>query len=438
MKPLRVLTGLSVLALSYPVLPELVSETDHFRIYTSLGPQFARFIERNAEAYYQNMTPRYFPNGFDGPLSIVYSTTQAESRRVLKALGHSDSAPIAFGLYIGLGRPTAGPQPAVYMHRKMDQNTVLSGWGTLFHEITHHFIHQNYDDPPAWFSEGLASFLGEMTRVVKGQLDLGHPNPRREKILHDRIKGGFRVVDVKHILSLSGENFDYDADLNMAFARALFYWLHSTGALHDYLRAVREKGYALSVLERVVGKSSKQINQELLAFVETHCYPAAYVYEAVRMPSHQRRKNPVKVKELLLKALEIQPNDKYAQFELAGYMCNEERDNFNQCRELLKPLLGDKGSAYYVDALWFVGDTYKHEKKCSMAIDYYLQTLEYAEYIENHYWLFAVIGRCYDVLGDRARAIEWYKKFLEFNWDPESDSRRTQQARDRLRVLMDE
>jgi hypothetical protein len=148
----------------------------------------------------------------------------------------------------------------VYTHQFMD-NGELSGWGTFFHEITHHFIQLNYRSPPAWFNEGLACFLGEQTRIVKGKMTVGRPNPWREQILRNEIEQD-RRPNIKRLFSSSTEQF-YDWDLGCHFARAFFYWLHETGQLEQYLKNVQENGFELSVLEETVSDSYGKINVEL-------------------------------------------------------------------------------------------------------------------------------------------------------------------------------
>ncbi|MFA5252956.1 MAG: hypothetical protein WC454_10285, partial [Phycisphaerae bacterium] len=171
-------------------------KSEHFIISSDLDPCFVQFVRVNAEAYYENMLGRYFQTGWQKPLTIYYSKTQSDTQQLFDKNGEKTKA--EYGLY--------DPDiPAVYTHRYMNDGGI-SGWGTLFHEIAHHFIRLNYRDCPSWFSEGLACFLGEQNRIVKGKLIVGRPNPWREQVLRKEIEEG-RRFNIKRLFSSSTEQF---------------------------------------------------------------------------------------------------------------------------------------------------------------------------------------------------------------------------------------
>ena len=194
-------------------------QSSHFTIYSDLDPCYMQFVQANAEAYYENLKERYFQTGWQNPLTIYYSRTQSDTQKLLNEHGHRYE--VGSGYY----EPTVS---AVYSHQFMDNGTHTS-WGMLFHEITHHFTKLNYRNPPAWFYEGLASFLGEQSQIVKDKLIIGSPDPWREQILRDKIEQG-RRPNIKRLFSSSTEQF-HDWDLGHHFARAFFYWLHVPGQL---------------------------------------------------------------------------------------------------------------------------------------------------------------------------------------------------------------
>ena len=393
-----------------------VYDTPHFRIYSDLDPRYVRFIERNVEAYYHNMTPRFFPRGFDEPLTIYYYAKQSDARRHFWKLGLLD---VHFGGYFHRVRTPRGLQPAVFSYRLSDTGSPV-GWDPLFHEITHHFAYLNYDDAPAWFHEGLAAFLGEQTRIVGGTAEIGRANPRREAVLQARIKEGFQV-DVKRLVRWSDRTFRRSKE-GYPLARALFYWLDHTGQLQEYLTAAREHGYRLSVLERMVRRSRKEINRELLRFIEIHCYPAAYAFQVTALP------DPGERHELLKRILELAPNDGPTQLEVARHVCATEK-NLQACQRLVGQIVNEEPTtAEQVQALRLLATTHYEAQQYETALHLYRKTLDYSAYDESQHLLFFHIADCYHAIRDVDRARQWYRKFLDADWDPSAHPAFTQQA----------
>jgi tetratricopeptide (TPR) repeat protein len=374
-------------------------QSKHFEIYSDLNPCFMQFIQENVEAYYENLQGRYFQIGWTKPLTIYYSKTQTDTQQLLDKNGHKIK--VDYGFY-------DSSTPAVYAHRFMNDGEI-SDWGAVFHEIAHHFIQLNYRDCPAWFNEGLACFLSEQTRIVKGKLMVGGPNPSQEQILRNDIEQG-RRPNIKRLYSSSTEQF-YDWDLGCHFARALFYWLNERGLLEQYLKAVRTKGYGLSVLEETVSDSFSGINVDLLKFIKKDCYAGAYLQDG-----RQAKDETDKIQEFL-KALNFKPDYQAARLELAE--CYYRNKDYEKCREDLKQVLDDPESIEYQQAANLMANTYYNEKDYSKAREYYNKAWEYSDCYEYKYRLAYQIGNCCYHLKDTKGARKWYKEFLDCNWEPE-------------------
>jgi tetratricopeptide (TPR) repeat protein len=374
-------------------------QSDHFVIYSDLDPCYVQFIRANAEAYYKNLQERYFQTGWEQPLTIYYSKTQSDTQQLLNKNGHKIK--VDDGFY-------DSDTLAVYTHQFMNDG-VVNGWGTIFHEITHHFIHLNYRDCPAWFNEGLACFLGEQTQIVKGKLTVGNPSPSREQILRNNIEQG-RRPNIRRLCSSSKEQFN-EWDLGCHFSRALFYWLHERGLLEQYLTAVRTKGYELSVLEETVSDTFSGINVDLLKFIKKDCYAGAYLLDG------RQAKDELGKIQAFLKALELKPNYQAARLELAE--CYYQSKDYEKCRENLKQILNDPESIEYQQAANMMANTYYNEKDYSKAREYYNKAWEYSDCYEYKYRIAYQIGNCCYHLKDTEGAMQWYKKFLDWNWEPE-------------------
>ncbi len=374
-------------------------QSEHFTIHSDLAPCFVRLVQTNAEAYYKNLNERYFQTCWTKPLTIYYSKTQSDTKQLLNKNGLT--ADVNYGLY-------EHGTSAVYTHQFMN-NSEFSGWGALFHEITHHFVQLNYRTPPAWFDEGLACFFGEQTQIVKGKLTSGMPNPRLEQILRNDIEQG-RRPSIKRLFSTSTEQFN-QWDMGCHFARVLFYWLYDTGQLEKYLKNVQRKGYDISVLEETVSESDEKINVELSKFIKKNCYAGAYLNDG-RQTEDQAQKI-----QAFLKAIELKPDYQAARLELAE--CYYRDKDYEKCRENLKQILDNQQSAEYQQAATLLANIYYNQKNYSKSLEYYNKSWEYSDYYEYKYRLAYQIGNCCFYLKDYEGAKQWYKKFLDCNWEPE-------------------
>jgi predicted negative regulator of RcsB-dependent stress response len=383
-------------------------ECDHFTINSDLDPRFVQFIEANAEAYFKHLKRFYFSATWREPLLIYYSKTQSDTRELLKE--HGQRHWVGSGYYAPSIPVLYSPNVSVVYSHQIMNNGRRTSWGELFHEITHHFIRLNYDNPPAWFNEGLASFLGEQTQIVNKKMTVGRPHPWREQILRDKIEEGLRP-NIKRFFSTSNQQF-YNWDVGHHFARAFFYWLHENGYLKDYLRNVRIKGYEFSVLEETVSQTYGKINVKLLRFIKQHCYAGAYLQDS-RQAEGQTQKE-----QAILKALELKPDYKAAQLELAK--CYYHNKNYEKCRENLNHILDDPECIEYRQAVTLLASIYYGQKDYSQALKYYKIGWKYSDYYEYKYRLAYKLGNCYHHLKNHKGAKTWYKKFLDCRWEPES------------------
>ena len=370
--------------------------TAHYTIQTDMDSRYASLIEHNAESFYRSMHGTYFANGWTEPLKIIYSKSQSDTQKLF-----ADKQKIHYGIYV----PS---QNAVYTHRFMDAGGV-SGWGTLFHEITHHFVRLNFGNPPTWFNEGLTCILSEHARVVRDTVSLGYPNPWREHRLREMINNGYKV-DVAHITGMSDGQFYSNRD-NYHPARAMFYFLHEKGLLMDYVKNVQNRGYGTSVLEQTCGASRNQINAELLAFIKTHCYAGAYLQDAFLS------KDTASKKAALTTALQLKPEYQYAQFEMARCLYREK--DYESCTLMLSDILRDSHCPQKKEALKLCGDMCYIKKQYAEAINFYDMALEYSQAWEYGYEISYWMAHSYYFLKDIENAVECHRRFLETNWEPE-------------------
>lgn len=385
-------------------------KSDHFIIHSDLDPRYVQFIQANAEAYYENMTKQYFRTGGGKPITVYYSKTQSETFQLLRNRGHKTEAHSSY--YVS-------DEAAIYTYRIANNGGIVD-IGTLFHEITHHFVRSNFKDPPVWFNEGLACFLGNETRIVKGKIEVGEPEPWREEDLKERIEKDIKP-NLKRLFPMTQKQL-YDWPIGYNFSRAFFYWLYESGKLEEYLQNVRKNGFEIWVLEQTVHKPVNEINKELLAFIQKDCYAGAYLGQGLR------NRNEVQKREAFLKALELKPNYRKAKLELA--LCCYRAGDYKQCRSWLGDILLFPESSEYRKATEYMGHSYSREGDYVKAIEYYEKSLEYSDYYEYKYNLYYWIANCHHYLKDYATAKKFYKMFLDGNWEPEKDPKEVAYAKE--------
>lgn len=399
MKKIFLYIMIAFLFLNCPRVYSETYESPHYIIHSDLDSRYIKNLQANIEVFYENMLSDYFSKGWDTPLDIYYSTSQSDTQKLMARFGYKDK--VHYGVYI----PSSN---AIYTHHEMDAGG-FSGIGTVFHEIVHCFVNSNYVRPPAWYNEGLATLLGEQARCVNGRMALGYPNPWREQILRNMIEDG-KKINVKELVSISARQF-YKKRESYHPNRALFYFIHETGNLRKYMRKVTKEGYGLDVMENALGKSRDQINSELLVFIKSNCYPAAYYQDGITARNMEDKK------KFFHKSLQMKPDYYPVQFELA--ICYYTENNYEKCNAALTSILDDPDCKEFARANNLLSDIYYMQKEYSKAIKYSQIAWDCSGYDEYRFRIAYKIGCCYNNLGNRAKAKHWFKKYLDENWEPE-------------------
>jgi len=382
----------------------------HVIIESDLDPLYVQYIQANAGAFYATMKNQYFRKGGKTPLTIYYSKTQSDTFKLLRQKGHKNRAHKSY--YVS-------KEAAIYTHRFTKQGGTVR-IGTLFHEITHHFVRANFKDPPTWFNEGLACFFGDETRIVKGKLMVGEPSPRRQRELKERIEKGARL-NLKRLFGMTQKEL-YNWPVGYELSWVLLYWLYENGKFGEYLQNVQKNGFEIWVLEQTLNKPVNEINRELLAYIKKDCYAGAYLRDG------QRTRNNAQKKEAFLKALELKPDYKKAQFELA--LCYYRDKDYEKCKEYLRKILRSPETIECRSAAEQMGRCYYREKDYAQALEYFQKALEYSDYYEYKFGLYYWIANCHHYLKDHSTAKEFYKVFLNNNWEPEKHEKRVTYAKE--------
>lgn len=199
-------------------------------------------------AFYQQIYPRYFKGKLNGAITIVYFESKPVYVRKggVSAYGHYSFADKALYTYAG------------------------SGYGTLWHELVHAFLHANNDTRlPQWFSEGFASFY-EMGALRDGKIIEGYSNWRMPSLKKAIQKGTF--IPLNRFLRM--RTMEYH--VGYAEARFLFcyLWMHRKMVpfVKSFLYEIcprfsgAEQGkQAVKLIEELLGKDITSINREFRA-----------------------------------------------------------------------------------------------------------------------------------------------------------------------------
>jgi len=376
-----VLSGCASTLATFPAETK-ITETPHFKIHSKADPRLVDFVRLHAETFYEKMTRPYFPEGFgDKSLSIYLFETQEEWEAFKGDTLHSDHLEDAVAVY------QSGVRAIYLFYYRKDGSR--KDWGTLYHEIIHHFVEVTNAFYPSWFTEGLAQFLGNGSRFVKNELVMGWPQSSWRAMLQKDIASGILAADVRDMMNLTHAEF-YQWEHYLYVPQALFYWLHETEKLESYLALTRRKGYDISVLEEAVGMDHPDISKQLFLFIRRHSNPLKFVYEPDLIATAERQFHAKRfriTRTALLKALEE-----------------------NRIRQYVKPAYTLIGRAYY------------GEKEYEKAAEYLLKALDHAQYAEDRHLLFFYLAASYDRLGHTALAQKWAKTFLEENWEPKRNA----------------
>jgi len=395
----KILLGIGLFLLTGIVLTFLfvhgkLYQSKHFIVFSNMPQIFKKLILTQSEVYYQGVTPKYFSKGFDKQLKIYYKKTASKSDK-------------EFGFYEEY-------IPAVFTSRERYDGTI-SGWGTLFHEISHHFVQINYGNTPKWFSEGLAAFLGEPSRIINGKLIIGFPNPWREQLLRNGIESEGEDIDISRLIAMSDSEFD-KWDIACHVARDFFYWLYSRGKLVDFLTKVKDQWSGVETLENIFSEKIDTLNQQFIAFIKNDCYAGAYVKDG------QDTDDVLRKKEAYTKALSLKPDYDMAKFLLAQEVY--EKTDIIRAKALLSDILINKESTWFMSAAFELGLIYyDNENNFTKALEYLQLAWDYSDYDEYRYEIAYNLGCCYLYLGDRDNAKKWFKNYIKYNYAPEQDAK---------------
>ena len=124
------------------------------------------------------------------------------------------------------------------VHKALVMN-IATGGGTLVHEIVHPYLAANFEDPPTWLNEGLASLYEQSSE--KGGHIIGLPNWRLEGLQRALVRGP--IMPFAKLVRTSDAQFrDADEALHYAQARYLMQYLQEEGLLQAFVkRALKQQ-----------------------------------------------------------------------------------------------------------------------------------------------------------------------------------------------------
>ena len=371
-----------------------------FTVVTNLGPDFAKIVTQNAKSFCEK-SGQY---KLSGPITIYFSRTQQETENLLEQVGYKGNS--EYGYFVP-------ENSTIYAHLSDNEG---SGWSPLFHQLAVKIIEENFADCPQWFSEGLASFLGEQRILLNGQLTAPKLSPCRQKVLKDKIEKGTKP-NIKRLFVLSKEERFNNWDIGTPYAAAFFYWLNDCGSLEKYLHAVKDKGYKIEVLETSLQKQSEKINMELSKYIKKNCYAAAYIKEGLDANDTDSKE------KAFAKSLELKPGCTAALLELARLKYQQK--NYDNCREYLNQIINTPTSLEYGQAQELMGDIFYYGKDYASALTHFTAAWKAGEFFEYKYRIAYKIANCYNNNSEQAIAAVWYKTFLENDWEPENTKTQT-------------
>ena len=142
-----------------------------------------------------------------------------------------------------------------------------SGYGTLWHELIHVFVHENMkQDPQQWFNEGFASFY-EFANLFGGRVVDGYTNWRMPYL-----KRAIRSKRLMHLKDFMKEKW-MSGSYGYSAARFLFCYLYMNNVMGDFVKAYifdlspRYSGkklgeMAIKKMESLTGKSINVMHKE--------------------------------------------------------------------------------------------------------------------------------------------------------------------------------
>ncbi|MHC4187678.1 MAG: tetratricopeptide repeat protein [Planctomycetota bacterium] len=369
----------------------------HFLVESNLDSRLVDIVQKRAEAFYTNLSNDFSLRGWLGQLTIYYSKNEAQTNQLLSKYGF---------VYLKGNSYYITGSPSIYIHL-FDENGKPSDRGLLFKGITRHFIAQNLNNAPGWFSEGLSSFFAEQSEIVNDKLVVSPVIPNNNTALKEKIDRGSRP-NIKQLFSMTQEQL-HGLEYGCQMTREFFYWLYDTDQLAAYLKNVQKQGFELSVLEKTVSKNFGKINLELLDFLNKSCYAEAHFSDALGTD------DPNKKQETLFKTLELQQDYHKARIELIKHF--HKADDLQKCKDHLDQILNAPVSPEHMSAAVLMGNLYYKEKDYSKAIEYYTRAWNYSTNYDGRYRIAYRIANSYNHLKNTTSARKWYQTFLTSKWN---------------------
>ena len=265
--------------------------TEHFVVRTNAERERAVALATDLEkyrftvGYLSGLNTRDVPSV---PVTVYAYKTLDEYHDATKAYGTA-------GFYI----PRQAGPISVLSLEDGEENWQLSGKRVLFHEYTHHILHQYSPiEYPRWYDEGFAEFMATM-EFEDGHALIGKPALHRVpylKRVSDWIPS-FELIDSKgrymnHIgTSLTRDPLRGKGGRSLQYAQGwlMVHYLHSNGRLQQgiarYLQEINradvddEKAF-----RRAFGMSYKRFDKELIRYWDDKEFASGRVEIASRLP----------------------------------------------------------------------------------------------------------------------------------------------------------
>jgi tetratricopeptide (TPR) repeat protein len=379
-------------------------QNDFVTVEGDFNDNLIQIISDNANACFNNLNETYFQVEQEKPLKIYLLHTASDLHKLIEehsSINRSELQQTRSGrdwFYV-----YSVPAVYTYIYSADDNQITLE---PLFASIVEHFMARQFDDAPLWFRSGLISFFSTNARIDNGKFVPAGPCPRDGLVLRNEVESETRL-NIKKLYISSDERF-LEWPSGPHLATALFSWLYKNGHLVSYINLVKNKGYELEVLEEATGSSAGKINIDLKKYIESECCTAAYLADA------QDAQDPQQKEGFLLEALKKIPDYPEAQLALARLYYGQ--GNYQSCQNALVPLLADPQDSRFLPAARLAAEVQYDLSNYAQARDYYQKAWDKAEDYIYKYQLAYKIANCCHYLNEPEVAAQWYKEFLELDF----------------------
>ena len=160
------------------------------------------------------------------------------------------------------------------------------------------------------------------------------------------------------------------------------------------------------------GSSAGKLNVDLKKYIEGECCTAAYLAEA------QDAQDPKEKEGFLLEALKKIPDYPEAQLALARLYYGQ--GDYQSCQSALVSLLAEPQGSLFLPAARLAAEVQYNLSNYSQARDYYIKAWDKAVDYVYKYQLAYKIANCCHYLNEPADAAQWYNRFLDKDFRPDS------------------